>query len=60
MFGFLKRWFRSSAEKKLFIACRGDQELVERLVAHEVSRRPGLSRREAVRSAFERLKNDQR
>lgn len=60
MFAFLKRWLRASAEKKLLVACRGDEEQLERLVAYEISRRPGISRREAVRSAFERLRNDRR
>lgn len=58
MFGFLKRWFRSSDEKRLLIACRGDTALLERLV--EIEKRPGISRREAVRLAFDRLKYDRR
>lgn len=60
MFGFLKRWFRSSDEKRLLIACRGDTALLERLVAFEIEKRPGISRREAVRLAFDRLKYDRR
>lgn len=51
------RW-RSAEEKKLLLICRGDPEQMERLIAHEDKRRPGMSRREACRAALERYAHD--
>jgi hypothetical protein len=51
------RW-RSAEEKKLLLICRGDPEQMERLIAHEDKRRPGMSRRRQVRAALERYAHD--
>lgn len=53
----LPRW-RSAEEKTLLLVCRGDPEQMERLIAHEDKRRPGMSRRQACRAALDRYKHD--
>ena len=55
------RWFRrgpGAEERRLLHRCRGDRELTERLIAHELARRPGLSRAAASGSALERWNRD--
>lgn len=57
----IARWFRkrpSAAERRLLQRCAGDQAQVERLIAHELQRRPGLSRAEASESATDRWNRD--
>jgi hypothetical protein len=51
------RWFRkrpSSTETHLLRLCRGDAEQMERLIRHEVTRLPHLSRPAATQAAIER------
>ena len=68
MFGWLRRWFggggggggggagRDGAEwRRLLRLARGDAERAERLVAAELRRNPALSRKEAIRTAADRL-----
>jgi hypothetical protein len=49
-------WFKrpSSDELRLLRRCGGDEEQMERLIAHELARKPGLSREKASASALER------
>jgi hypothetical protein len=56
----LVSWFRrpSAAEKALLHRCGGDASQMERLIQHEVERRPGLSRATASRWALERWARD--
>ena len=54
-------WFRkrsSPAEKRLLVRCRGDRAQMDRLIAHELQSRPGLSRAEASQRAHERWTRD--
>ena len=62
MIDFLRRIFRwkTADEKALLAICRGDASQVNRLVAFEKERRPGLSDRAAMRAAIKRYRNDQR
>ena len=53
----LPRW-RSAEEKTLLLVCRGDPEQMERLIAFEEKRRPGMSRKQAARAALDRYKHD--
>ena len=53
------RWFRRGPcveEKRLLRRCAGDHALKERLIGHELKRRPDLSRAAAAESAEERWK----
>jgi hypothetical protein len=55
------KWFgrgSSGHERRLLERCHGDQELMERLIAHEVARLPTLSRAAASRSAIDRWNRD--
>jgi hypothetical protein len=55
------RWFRrgpGAEEKRLLRRCAGDPELTERLIGHELARRPGLSRAAAAESAEQRWNRD--
>ena len=45
-------------EDRLRQMCHGDAACAERLVAYESSRAPGLSRKEALNRAIERLAHD--
>jgi hypothetical protein len=57
----LRRWlFRrpSRAEKQLLQRCYGDPAHAERLIRHELARRPQLSRVAASKSALERWARD--
>ncbi len=60
-------WFKGSpvarerAElERLVGRLRGDHEMAERLIAHELERDPSLSRHEAIRDAMRRLSRDRR
>lgn len=61
-FSLFKRWFggtrRGADEARLLHRCHGDPELMERLIAHEQSRRPQVSRAAAARAAMERWNRD--
>ena len=61
-FSVLKRWFggsrRGTDEARLLHRCHGDAELMERLIAHERTRRPDVTRAAAARSAMERWNRD--
>ena len=52
----LTSWFRrpSAAEKALLRRCAGDKAQMERLIQHELARKPDLSRKTASRCALER------
>lgn len=54
------KWFKrtSAAEKQLMKRCMGDVAQVERLIAYEQQRRPGLSRAAASDAAVDRWKRD--
>jgi hypothetical protein len=57
----LTKWFGGSTaahERRLLDRCHGDQQLMERLIAHEQTRRPNLTRSAASRSAIERWNRD--
>jgi hypothetical protein len=57
----IANWFRkgpSAAEKRLLQRCAGDQAQMERLIAHELERSPGLSRAAASDRALERWSRD--
>jgi hypothetical protein len=57
----LTRWFRSGpsqAEKRLLHRCAGDLAQAERLIDHELSRRPQISRAAACDAAVERWNRD--
>ena len=61
-----RRWRKSppartqSASKELLIRVRGDAELAERLIVHELQRRPGMTREQAMQLAMTRLEHDRR
>lgn len=54
------KWFKrtSVGEKQLLERCMGDVAQVERLIAYEQQRRPGLSRSAASDAAVDRWKRD--
>jgi hypothetical protein len=56
----LASWFRrtSASEKALLQRCAGDKAQMERLIEHELERRPGMSRAIASRWALERWARD--
>jgi len=57
----LKQWFArrpSRAEKQLLHRCRGDADQSERLIGHELARRPQLSRAAASQAALDRWSRD--
>ncbi len=45
---------------RLMRMVRGDHEMAERLVGHEMKRAPTLTRHEAIRDAIQRLGRDRR
>lgn len=47
-------------EKELHRLCRGDKEMMERLISHEQEKRRGRSRDAAIRAAIESIKRDNR
>lgn len=55
----LSRFRRTPASEKTLLArCAGDKAQMERLIEHELERRPGLSRAVASRWALERWTRD--
>jgi hypothetical protein len=61
-FSLFTRWFggtrRAADESRLLQRCHGDRELMERLIAAELARRPDVSRASAARSAIDRWNRD--
>ena len=60
---FLLRRSAGSAEpreKELFRLCRGDKEMMERLISHEQEKRQSRSRDVAIQAATDLLKRDNR
>ncbi len=67
---FVRRFGRSASTKRaglgvdvdgdLLRACRGDRRMADRLVQHELDRRPSLSRTAAALLALSRLRDDKR
>ena len=56
-----RTWFARGAsrpEKQLLRRCGGDTEQVERLIRHELARRPQLSRSAASQAALDRWTRD--
>lgn len=56
-----RKWFAggpSRAEKQLLRRCGGDSEQAERLIRHEIARRPRLSRAAASQAALDRWTRD--
>ena len=47
-----------SRESKLHNLCRGDREMMERLISYEEKRGKGLSREAAITAAIDSLKRD--
>lgn len=47
-------------EGDLLHACRGDQSMADRLIQHEIDRKPDLSRTGAALMALSRLRDDKR
>ncbi len=47
-------------ERDLLRACRGDRAMADRLIQHELDRRPNLSRTGAALMALSRLRDDKR
>jgi hypothetical protein len=57
----VRSWFArgpSRAEKHLLRRCSGDTSQAERLIQHELTRRPQLSRAAASQAALERWARD--
>ena len=55
-----KRGLGVDIDDDLLRACRGDRAMAERLVQHELARKPELSRPSAVLLALSRLRDDKR
>lgn len=49
-----------SREHELYRLCRGDNEMMERLISHEQEKRQGRTREAAVRAAIDSIKRDNR
>lgn len=49
-----------SREKELLRLCRGDREMMERLVSYELNRGQNKERKAAVKAAIDSLKRDNR
>ena len=47
-------------DKELHRLCRGDSEMMERLIALEQAKRQGRTREAAIRAAIESIKRDNR
>ena len=47
-------------EQELYRLCRGDKEMMERLITHEQNRHQGRTREAAIRAAIESIKRDNR
>jgi hypothetical protein len=57
----ISKWFGkrpSAAERRLLQRCAGDQAQMERLIALELERRPGVSRADAADAAVDRWNRD--
>jgi hypothetical protein len=50
----------STPEEILLRACRGNRESMDRLVAREADRAPGITRAEATRRALDEYRRDNR
>lgn len=55
-----KRGLEVSLDDDLLRACRGDSAMAERLIEHELERKPKLSRTAATLLALSRLRDDKR
>ena len=55
---FLLRRTAKSQEQELCRLCRGDREMMERLISHEERKMKGRSRKTAMRAAIDSLKRD--
>jgi len=55
-----KRGLGVDIDGDLLRACRGDRAMAERLIQHELARKPELSRPSAVLLALSRLRDDKR
>lgn len=55
-----KRGLGVDIDDDLLRACRGDRAMAERLIQHELARKPDLSRPSAVLLALSRLRDDKR
>lgn len=51
---------KGQAEKEFLRLCRGDKEMMERLITFEQERTPGQSRDAATRAAMHSFKRDNR
>lgn len=49
-----------SAEKELFRLCRGDSEMMSRLISYELNRGKSSDRKAAIQAAVTSLKRDNR
>ena len=49
-----------SRESELHVLCRGDREMMERLISYEEKRGKGRGREAAITAAIESLKRDNR
>lgn len=47
-------------EKELYRLCRGDREMMNRLISYELDRGPGRSRKAAIKAAINSYKRDNR
>lgn len=59
-YGLATQGKKADAEKELFRLCRGDKEMVERLIALEISRGNNKSRERAAKAAAYSFKRDNR
>jgi hypothetical protein len=50
---------KQSSDRELLRLCRGNRELAERLLRHELEEKPNINRNKALRLAIERIKRDQ-
>jgi hypothetical protein len=55
---WLRRGAKGQPEKQLRRICFGDNDQVERLINHEMTRAPGISRAEAASRAVDRYQRD--
>jgi hypothetical protein len=61
LFSAIASWFRtgpSAAERRLLQRCAGDQTQMDRLIAGELQRHPGISRAQAADRALDRWNRD--
>jgi hypothetical protein len=55
---FIRRAENEEVERRLLRVCKGDTSQAERLIKHELERRPGLSRGQAAARAVDALARD--